>query len=190
MYVVSRTRNSMSRKNRNYLRTPEERCGAVNVAEECPRARGRIFSRRTNKGREKRKGANCAPALNSGYTELDISRMTSSPEPSPNALFARPRCALGLQLTDGALRVFRTWMTVLNSQSSCSASQSLPPTAEVHPLHVYVLASTALVPHLVHSFTTPSKWGLLVAEQDTRFACLCRCTPHICKYPVCLCRAC
>jgi len=49
-------------------------------------------------------GRNLAPARNSGYTELDIFRMTSSPSPapSPNAPFALLRCALWRQPTGGA----------------------------------------------------------------------------------------
>src|ERR1700730_19357853 len=110
----------------------------------------------------KRKGGrNRAPALNSGYTELDIFRMTSSPlpAPSPSALFALRRCALWRQPTGGALRGFRISMTGVNVRSSCSEPQSLPPAAEVHPPHVYVLASTVLVPHLVQSFTNSLDWG-------------------------------
>lgn len=150
MYLVLRMANSMSRKKQIYLR----------IAETRPR---RGFTQgiiRPSGGRKfgvgpKRKGRNRAPALNSGYTELDIFRMTSSPSPapSPNALFALLRCALWRQPTGGAWRDVRISMTGVNVRSSCSAPQSLPPAAEVHPPHVYVLASTVLVPHLVQSFT-------------------------------------
>src|ERR1700737_1107659 len=147
MYLVLRMANSMSRKNKNYLRASGRQVRG---------AAGSKFGVGKKEG-----GRNRAPALNRGYTELDIFRMTSSPSPapSPNALFALPRCALWRQPTGGALRGFRISMTGVNVRSSCSEPQSLPPAAEVHPPHVYVLASTVLVPHLVQSFTNSLSWG-------------------------------
>src|ERR1700681_692572 len=142
--------NSMSRKNKNYLPASRRHVRAVDLLKGIVRPpRGR------NLGSAKRRGQNRAPALHSGYTELDIFRMTSSPSPapSPNAPFALLRCALWRQPTGGALRGFRIAMTGVNVRLSCSEPQSPPPAAEVHPPHVYVLASTVLVPHLVQSFT-------------------------------------
>lgn len=156
MYLVLRTANSMSRKNKNDLPASRRHGRAVDLLKESSDRRVvEIW------GRQVRKGANRAPALHSGYTELDIFRMTSSPSPapSPNALFALLRCALWRQPTGGAWRGFRISMTGANVRSSCSEPQSLPPAAEVHPPHVYVLASTVLVPHLVQSFTNSLYWG-------------------------------
>ena len=151
MYLVLRMANSMSRRNKNYLRASKRHVRAVDLLKESSNRR---VVKILGSGKKER-GRHRAPALNSGYTELDIFRMTSSPSPapSPNALFALLRCALWRQPTGGALRGFRISMTGVNVPSSCSEPQSLPPAAEVHPPHVYVLASTVLVPHLVQSFT-------------------------------------
>ena len=150
MYLVLRMANSMSRKNKIICasRRPVRAVGLLKESSD------RRVVENLGSG-QKERGRNRAPALNSGYTELDIFRMTSSPlpAPSPNALFALLRCALWRQPTGGALRDVRISMTGVNVRSSCSAPQSLPPAAEVHPPHVYVLASTVLVPHLVQSFT-------------------------------------
>src|SRR5260370_36159270 len=109
MYLVLRMANSMSRRNKNYLGASKRHVHAVDLLKQWVRPqRGRKFG----PGRKER-GRNHAPALNSGYTELDIFRMTSSPSlaPSPNALFALLRCALWRQPTGGAVRGFRISMT-------------------------------------------------------------------------------
>src|ERR1700737_3230081 len=147
MYLVLRMANSMSSRNKNYLGASNRRVHAVDLLRGMVRPpRGRNLG-----SGKKERGRNRAPALNSGYTEWDIFRMTSSPSPapSPNALFALLRCALWRQPTGGVWPGFRISLTGVNARSSCSEPRSLPPVAEVHPPHAYVLASTVLVPHLV-----------------------------------------
>src|SRR5580700_5261905 len=63
--------------------------------------------------------------------------------PLPSAFFVLPRCALGLPPTVGVLCGCQSRLS-----SPCSVPQSLSPTVSVRPPLVYVLASTALVPHL------------------------------------------
>src|ERR1700737_3648218 len=130
MYLVLRMANSMSSRNKNYLGASNRRVHAVDLLRGMVRPpRGRNLG----SGKKKR-GGNPPPALNRGYTEWDIFRMTSSPSPapSPNALFALLRCALWRQPTGGALRAFRISMTGVNVRLSCSEPQSLPPAAEVY----------------------------------------------------------
>ena len=176
MCLVLRMANSMSRKNKNYLCASRTHVPAVDLIRESS-------DRRKFEVGQERKGAEPrAPALNSGYTEWDIFRMTSSP--SPNALFALLRCALWRQPTGGAWRGFRISLTGVNARSSCSEPQSLPPVAEVHPPHAYVLVSTVLVPHLVQSFTNSLYGDSVVAEQHTRFARLCPCERTLTSVPI------
>ena len=156
MFLVLRRANSMSRKNKNYLRASRRHVRSVDlIKESSDRRRVEIWSR------AKRKGAEPRPRPEQRLYRVGHLRRTSSPcpAPSPNALFALLRCALWRQPTGGALRGFRISMTGVNVRLSCSEPQSPPAVAEVHPPHVYVLASTVLVPHLVQSFANSLDWG-------------------------------